>query len=69
MTFTLLGVITANLATSWRRFLGFLRWEAITHIIQYLKRAPGLRILYRPNEHLWVKEFTDANWASSHSNR
>jgi hypothetical protein len=28
-----------------------------------LKSAPGLGILYRPNEHLRVEGFTDANWA------
>jgi hypothetical protein len=27
-------------------------WEAVIRIIRYLKRAPGLGILYRPNEHL-----------------
>jgi len=34
-----------------------------------MKRAPGLGILYRPNEHFKVEGFTDVNWASSPSNR
>jgi hypothetical protein len=34
-----------------------------------LKRALGLGILYRPNEHLRVEGFTDADWAGSPSNR
>jgi hypothetical protein len=33
--------------------------EAITRIIWYLKRAPSLGILYRPNEHLKVEGFTE----------
>jgi hypothetical protein len=38
-------------------------WEAVTRIIRYLKRQPGLGILYRPNRHLRVEGFTDADWA------
>jgi hypothetical protein len=34
-------------------------WEAITCIIWYLKRAPSLGILFRPNEHLEVEGFTE----------
>jgi hypothetical protein len=37
-------------------------WEVVTHIIQYLKRAPGLGILYKPNGHLRVESFTDVDW-------
>jgi hypothetical protein len=44
-------------------------WEAVTRIVQYLKRAHGLGILYRPNGHLRVEGFTDANWAGSPSDR
>jgi hypothetical protein len=40
-------------------------WEAIIRIIRYLKKAPGLGILYRPNGHLQVEGFTDADWAGS----
>jgi len=50
------------------RLLGF-HWEAINLIIRHMKRAPGLGILYRPNEHFKVEGFTDVNWASSPSNR
>jgi hypothetical protein len=44
-------------------------WEAVTRILRYLKRAPGLGILYRPNGHLRVEGFTDADWAGSPSDR
>jgi hypothetical protein len=40
-------------------------WEAIICIIRYLKRAPGLGILYRLNGHLQVEGFTDVDWAGS----
>ena len=40
-------------------------WEAVTRIVRYLKRASGLGILYRPNGHLRVEGFTDADWAGS----
>jgi hypothetical protein len=44
-------------------------WEAVTRIIRYLKGSPGLGILYIPNKHLQVEGFTDADWASSPSDR
>jgi hypothetical protein len=44
-------------------------WKTITRIIRYLKRASGLGILYRPNGHLRVEGFTDADWAGSPSDR
>jgi hypothetical protein len=34
-----------------------------------LKRASGFGILYRPNGHLQVEGFIDADWASSTSDR
>jgi hypothetical protein len=37
-------------------------WEAVTHIIQYLKRAHGLGILYRRNGHLKVEGFINVDW-------
>jgi hypothetical protein len=39
-------------------------WEAVTCIIQYLKRAPRIGILHRLNGHLWVERFADADWKS-----
>jgi hypothetical protein len=42
-----------------------LYWDAITRIIRYLKRQLGLGILYRPNGHLRLEGFTNANWAGS----
>jgi hypothetical protein len=44
-------------------------WKAVTCIIRYLKRAPGLGILYRPKGHPRVEGFTDADWACSPSDR
>jgi hypothetical protein len=44
-------------------------WEDVTRIIWYLKRQPGLGILYRPNGHLRVECFTDADWTGSPLNR
>ncbi|XP_042946560.1 uncharacterized protein LOC122279793 isoform X3 [Carya illinoinensis] len=44
-------------------------WDAVVHILRYLKRAPGLGILYRPNGHLRVEAFSDADWAGSPSDR
>ena len=44
-------------------------WEAITRIIRYVKKQPSLRILYRPNGHLRVEGFTNANWAGSSDKR
>lgn len=38
-------------------------WDAVTRIVRYLKRAPGLGILYRRNGNLRVEGFTDADWA------
>jgi hypothetical protein len=44
-------------------------WEAVTQIIWYVKRQPGLGILYRPNGHLKVEGFIDADWVGSPSDR
>ncbi|KAB1215703.1 Copia protein [Morella rubra] len=44
-------------------------WEAVIHIIRYLKKSPSLGILYRRNGHLRVEGFTDADWAGSPSDR
>jgi hypothetical protein len=46
-----------------------LHWEAVTRIIWYVKRQTGLGILYRPNGHLKIKGFTNADWADSPSDR
>jgi hypothetical protein len=35
--------------------------QVVTHIIRYLKRALGLRIMYRPNEHLIIEGFTNVD--------
>ena len=44
-------------------------WEVVTRILRYLKRAPGLELLYRANGHLRVEGFSDADWAGSPSDR
>ncbi|XP_059461930.1 secreted RxLR effector protein 161-like [Corylus avellana] len=44
-------------------------WEVVTRIIRYVKRQPGLGILYRPNGHVSLEGFTDADWAGSPSDR
>jgi len=44
-------------------------WEVVIRTIRYLKRAPSLGIWYRPNRHLKVEGFTDADWVGSPSYR
>ena len=39
--------------------------EVVTRIIRYLKKQPGLGILYRLNGHLRLEGFTNADWAGS----
>lgn len=41
-------------------------FEAVCHILRYLKSALGFGLLYRP---LSVTGFSDADWASSQTNR
>jgi hypothetical protein len=40
------------------------QWEII-RIIWYLKRTLGPRLSYRPNKHLRVGDFIDADWVGS----
>ena len=44
------------------------QWEIIC-IIWYLKRTLGPGLSYRPNKHLRVEDFIDADWAGSPSDR
>ncbi|XP_040994149.1 secreted RxLR effector protein 161-like [Juglans microcarpa x Juglans regia] len=44
-------------------------WDAVIYMLRYLKRAPGLGLLYRPNEHLRVEAVSDVDWAGSPSYR
>lgn len=43
--------------------------ETVACISRYLKRAPGLGILYRLNRYLKVEGFIDAYWIGSPSNK
>ena len=40
-------------------------WAALEQILCYLKRAPGMGILYINHRHAQIKCFTDADWAGS----
>ena len=44
-------------------------WEALQHILCYLKGAPGLGILYSNHRHTSIKCFADADWAGSKIDR
>ena len=37
-------------------------WNAVMHILSYLKKAPGRGILYKNSGHCRVKGFSDADW-------
>ena len=40
-------------------------WAALEQILCYLKRAPGLGILYTNHRHAQIECFTDVDWAGS----
>ena len=44
-------------------------YEAIYHILRYLKGAPRQGLLYKPFAFLSVTGFSDADWAGSRSDR
>ena len=44
-------------------------WDALEHILCYLKGAPGRGILYSNHGHNRLECFTDANWAGSKEDR
>ena len=44
-------------------------WEALFHILRYLKGAPGESLLHKPSHKLKVESFSDADWAGSCSGR
>ena len=43
--------------------------EAVLKILRYLKSSPGKGLLFSKNHHLQVEPYTDADWASSVSDR
>ncbi|XP_031277632.1 secreted RxLR effector protein 161-like [Pistacia vera] len=54
------------------QFMSSLRtshWDAILHILKYLKGAPGRGILYSDHGYNKVKGFSDADWAGSSVDR
>ena len=44
-------------------------WEAVGHILCYLKEAPRHGILYKKHGHTIIECFSDANWARSKKDR
>ncbi|XP_049344160.1 secreted RxLR effector protein 161-like [Solanum verrucosum] len=44
-------------------------WAALEQILCYLKRAPGLGILYSNHNHTHIECFADADWAGSKINK
>uniref|UniRef100_A0A0V0GVX2 Putative ovule protein n=1 Tax=Solanum chacoense TaxID=4108 RepID=A0A0V0GVX2_SOLCH len=44
-------------------------WAAFEQILCYLKRAPGLGILYSNHNHTRIECFADVDWAGSKINR
>ncbi|XP_042485628.1 uncharacterized mitochondrial protein AtMg00810-like [Macadamia integrifolia] len=44
-------------------------WEAIVRVLRYLKRAAGKGLVYRPNRHMDLVGYSDADWAGSASDR
>ncbi|XP_031256490.1 DNA topoisomerase 3-alpha-like [Pistacia vera] len=44
-------------------------WDAVLHILKYLKGAPGREILYSDHGHNKVEGFLDADWAGSSVDR
>ncbi|KAJ9568575.1 LOW QUALITY PROTEIN: hypothetical protein OSB04_004541 [Centaurea solstitialis] len=44
-------------------------WEAVRHILKYLKGAPGLGILYQNHNHHVIEGFTDADYDGDPTNR
>ena len=43
--------------------------NAVIHILEYLKNAPGRGLFYRSSGHLRIEGYTDADWAESPSDR
>ena len=44
-------------------------WEAIGHILCYLKESPRHGILYKKHGHTRIECFSDANWVGSKEDR
>ncbi|GAB2268978.1 Belongs to the helicase [Dionaea muscipula] len=44
-------------------------WEAVVHILQYIKGYPSRGLLYSDHGHRRIERFSDADWAGSPSDR
>ncbi|GAV64806.1 hypothetical protein CFOL_v3_08321 [Cephalotus follicularis] len=44
-------------------------WDAAIRILRYLKSAPGKGLIYRPNRHMDLVAYSDADWAGSASDQ
>ncbi|GAV84974.1 LOW QUALITY PROTEIN: hypothetical protein CFOL_v3_28414, partial [Cephalotus follicularis] len=38
-------------------------WQAVLHIVRYLKGAPGRWLIFRDRGHLYIAGYSDADWA------
>ena len=44
-------------------------WVAVQCILRYVKGSSGCGLLYKSNGHLHIKGYTNADWASSSSDK
>ncbi|XP_075099322.1 secreted RxLR effector protein 161-like [Nicotiana tabacum] len=44
-------------------------WDAVIHILRYIKKAPGQGLLYEDKGHTDIVEYSDADWAGYPSDR
>ncbi|XP_042056507.1 secreted RxLR effector protein 161-like [Salvia splendens] len=44
-------------------------WDAVIRILQYIKKSPGKRLLFKKNGHLKIEGYSDADNAGSKSDR
>ncbi|XP_043714627.1 uncharacterized mitochondrial protein AtMg00810-like [Telopea speciosissima] len=44
-------------------------WDAAIRILRYLKGGPGKGLIYRPNKHMELVAYSNADWVGSASDR
>ncbi|RVW27381.1 Retrovirus-related Pol polyprotein from transposon RE2 [Vitis vinifera] len=49
--------------------IGDFHWDAVIRILRYIKSTPGQGVLYKNRGHTQVDGYTDADWASSPTDR